>query len=102
MANAHRILVTGADGFVGSALCPVLNAAGYLTRRAIRRTPEKHPADQETTSVGDIDGSTDWARALSGVECVVHLAARTHVLREAAPDPLTAYQRINVDTTILS
>ena len=94
MANAHRILVTGADGFVGSALCPVLSAAGYFSRRAIRRTSETQASDQETTSVGDIDGSTDWTHALRGVKCVVHLAARTHVLREAAPDPLTGVRRL--------
>jgi len=99
MAGTQRILVTGANGFVGSALCPVLTAAGYFTLRAIRGTPEEQPVDQETTSVGDIDGSTDWTKALHGVECVVHLAARTHVLRDTAADPLTAYQRINVDGT---
>jgi len=99
MAGTLRILVTGADGFVGSALCPVLNAAGYFPRRAIRRTPETHGSHPETTPVGDIDGSTDWTQALRGVECVVHLAARTHVLNEAAPDPMNAYRRVNVEGT---
>jgi nucleoside-diphosphate-sugar epimerase len=99
MADKGRILVTGADGFVGSALCPVLNAAGYATRRAVRRVSENDQADEQTVSVGEIDGSMDWAGALQDVEVVVHLAARTHVLRETNPDPLAAYRHVNVEGT---
>ena len=99
MAGEHRILVTGASGFIGSALVPTLNAAGCATRRAVRRLPEQHPRDGETAAVGDVDGATDWAGALRGIETVVHLVARTHVLRETASDPLAACRRVNVDGT---
>jgi UDP-glucose 4-epimerase len=99
MAGEHRILVTGASGFIGSALVPALTAAGYAARRAVRRLPERQSPDGDTAAVGEIDGTTDWAEALRGVETVVHLAARTHVLRETASDALAAYRRINVDGT---
>lgn len=99
MAGEHHVLVTGASGFIGSALVPALNAAGYTTRRAVRRLPQRHSTDGETAAVGDIDGATDWAEALRGIETVVHLAARTHVLRETASDPLAAYRRGNVEGT---
>jgi nucleoside-diphosphate-sugar epimerase len=99
MAGRHRVLVTGASGFVGSALCAVLNAAGYETRCAVRRGAKQPQAQGETISVGEIDGATDWAEALRDIESVVHLAARTHVVRETAPDALAAYRRVNVEGT---
>jgi len=99
MAGEHRVLVTGASGFIGSALVPALNAAGFATRRAVRRASEQQSPDGDTLSVGEIDGATDWAAALHDVQTVVHLAARTHVLRETASDPLAAYQSVNVDGT---
>jgi nucleoside-diphosphate-sugar epimerase len=99
MAGERRILVTGASGFIGSALVPALNAAGYATRRAVRHAPEQRPPEAETLSVGDIDATTDWAEALHDIEIVVHLAARTHVLHETGSDPLAAYHRVNVEGT---
>jgi len=65
----------------------------------VRAAPRQYLSPDETVSVGEINGSTGWAAALRDVEYVIHLAARTHVLRETASDPLTAYRRINVDGT---
>jgi nucleoside-diphosphate-sugar epimerase len=93
-----RILVTGASGFVGSALCPLLEARGHAVRRAIRASGSL-PGAGETVSVGELSGETDWTGALAGVQCVVHLAARTHVLRERSLDPLAEYRRVNVEAT---
>jgi nucleoside-diphosphate-sugar epimerase len=50
--------------------------------------------------VGDIGPGTDWAAALEGVDAVVHLAARVHVLRERARDPLAAFRQTNVEGTL--
>ena len=93
------ILVTGADGFVGSALCPVLAAAGHSVRRAIRKALTGDSAFP-AIPVGDIGPDTDWTNALDGVQCVIHLAARTHVLHEVAgADSLAAYRSVNVAGT---
>lgn len=78
--------MTGATGFVGSTLCGVLRARGHSVVRAIRR-PVRAASDDDGYSdvvVGDIHGDTDWAEALFGVDAVVHLAARVHVMSDAA------------------
>lgn len=94
------ILVTGANGFVGRALCAALRDAG-LRVRGIVRSPAGNAAvcGCDEIIAGDICGELDWNRALSGIDSVVHLAGRAHVTRDSTPDPLAAYRRVNVDAT---
>jgi len=89
-------LVTGANGFIGRILCDALAASGRRVRKAVR-APD--PGSPDAVAIGDIGPATDWRAALEGVREVVHLAARTHVLRETAADPLAEYRRINVAGT---
>jgi nucleoside-diphosphate-sugar epimerase len=53
----------------------------------------------EEVVVGPIDGKTDWSEALAGVEVVIHLAARVHVMRDDATDPLDEFRKVNVAGT---
>jgi nucleoside-diphosphate-sugar epimerase len=92
----ETVLVTGANGYIGRALCGVLAASGRRVRKAVRMPV---PGLPDAVVVGDIGPDTDWRTALEGVSGVVHLAARTHVLRETATDPLAAYRKINVSGT---
>jgi nucleoside-diphosphate-sugar epimerase len=96
-ADAGAVLVTGAGGFVGGAFCAALAASSRRVRRAVRANP---PGASGAVAVGELGPATDWRPALEGVQCVVHLAARTHVLRETAADPLAEYRRVNVDGTL--
>jgi nucleoside-diphosphate-sugar epimerase len=96
MKSEAPILVTGANGFIGRALCEALAASGRKVRKALRAVG---PDDTNAIAVGNIGPGTDWDAALEGVGSVVHLAARTHVLRETAADPLAEYRRINVAAT---
>lgn len=96
MGSDNTVLVTGADGFVGRALCATLAASSRRVRRAVRAV---RPAAADAVATGDIGPDTDWRPALEGVDCVVHLAARTHVLRETAADPQAEYRRVNLDAT---
>lgn len=93
-----KFLVTGANGFVGKALCAELLRHGYSVRAAVR-TADKFAGDAEPVAVGDIDGATDWSEVLRDVEVVVHLAARVHVMRETDADPLAEFRRVNVEGT---
>lgn len=92
----ETVLVTGANGFIGRALCDVLAASGRRVRKAVRMPV---PGLPDAMAVGDIGANTDWRTALKGVSGVVHLAARTHVLRETGTDPLAEYRKINVSGT---
>lgn len=88
------ILVTGATGFVGKALCAELAARGRAARAASRK-----PVPGCFT-IGTIDENTDWSDALQGVNRVVHLAARVHVMNDQAADPLAEFRRANVAATL--
>jgi len=78
-----RVLVTGATGFVGRVLCDVLAQSGYLVRAALHGGRPVPASVAEKVLVGDICASTDWSAALHGVDQVIHLAARAHVLHDA-------------------
>jgi nucleoside-diphosphate-sugar epimerase len=98
-APRAAVLVTGASGFVGLRLCARFAAAGYAVRAAVRRESAALAAVAPGVSIvrtGDIGLNTDWQAALTGVNTVVHLAARAHVMHDSASDPLAEYRRTNV------
>lgn len=94
--NLHNVLVTGAGGFVGSALYDRLTCEGYMVLPVVRRTLGL-PAE---IVVEDINPSIDWSQALIGISTIVHLAARVHLMKDESDDPLAEFRRINVATTL--
>ena len=92
----QRVLVTGANGFIGAAICAHLLAKGWSVTGSVRSEGSILNPGVEPLVTGPIDGETDWAKALVGIDTVVHCAARVHVLRETATDPLAAFRRVNV------
>ncbi len=77
-----RVLVTGATGFIGRHLCAIAPAAGHVVRAAVRGTAAALAGVPEHVVVGDVGRSTEWRPALAGVDTVIHLAARVHVLHD--------------------
>jgi UDP-glucose 4-epimerase len=90
-----NILVTGANGFVGQALCSCLREEGFKAVPVLRRG-----SSAGAIAIGEIDATTRWQPHLAGIDVVVHLAARVHVLNDASSDPLRAYRTMNVDATL--
>ncbi len=94
-----RVLVTGATGFVGRALCQDLPRRGWQVSAAVRNQA-RLPEGCEPLFVRDIGPNTDWTEALEGVDAVAHLAARVHVMRERDRDPLASFRQTNVEGTL--
>ncbi|WP_417819575.1 UDP-glucose 4-epimerase family protein [Terasakiella sp.] len=93
-----NILVTGATGFVGQALCQHLLRNGHRVVATYRT--HKTDLNCDWLQISDMDGNTDWADKLTGIDVVIHLAARVHMMQEGASDPLATYRAINRDGTL--
>lgn len=89
-------LVTGASGFVGHALCTEMVKRGFPVRAALRSTAHFSLENCEVTTIPCIAAGADWANALSGVETVIHLAARVHVMHENSANPIDEFRKVNV------
>ena len=92
-----RVLVTGANGFVGRILCNHLAQAGCKVRAAIHHGPAARGlADAIETCPGlDLTNEKGWSEVLTGIDIVVHLAARAHIMHDDTDDPLAEYRRVN-------
>ena len=94
-----HILVTGATGFVGRALCAHLEQGGHEVHAAVR-TPVQDLRASRVLTIQALDPDADWTQALAGIDVVVHLAARVHVMHDNAADPAQAFRTANVDATV--
>lgn len=94
-----RILITGANGFVGRALRTEAMSLG-MGVRGITRTLCDLSTGVDNLVIRCIHGSTDWLGVLTDCDAVIHLAARVHVMQEVAADPLTEFRRVNVQGTL--
>ncbi|WP_164205444.1 NAD-dependent epimerase/dehydratase family protein [[Micrococcus luteus] ATCC 49442] len=93
-----RILVTGANGFLGQHVCERLLKDQHNVGASVRRQGTA-PVGTLEFVVGDLGKDVNWDDSLQNVDAVIHLAARVHVMDDQTSDPAAEYQRVNVDAT---
>ncbi len=91
-----RLLITGASGLVGSAVVEAalekdFDVLGQVREQKVDRVPSFN---------SEISLDTDWTKALEGVDCVVHCAARVHQMTESSISPIEAYREVNTFGTL--
>lgn len=92
-----KALVTGATGYLGRALCALLEREG-ITVHALCRSRIKSQTiagDHVKIFLGELDNKTMLGKALDGCEQVYHLAAVTKIWSKDQ----SIYHKINVDCT---
>ncbi|MGI9316193.1 MAG: NAD-dependent epimerase/dehydratase family protein [bacterium] len=94
-----NILITGASGFVGRALCKAPRTLDHKIRTVFRTHPGAK-FDFQYVLVNDINADTDWAEALEGINVVVHLAARAHIIGNNDPVSLDKINTTNTAGTL--
>jgi nucleoside-diphosphate-sugar epimerase len=98
-----KYLVTGANGFVGTALCAEFLRQGQAVSAVVRSSSQPSSGQLQGSmrmvEVDSIDSKTDWSTALVNVEVVIHLAARVHVMHDNSVDPLTEFRSVNTAGT---
>jgi len=95
-----RVLVTGANGFVGSALATELISRGYFVSELIRNKEHISNANVKTFYIPSLDGLVDLRASLIDVDVVIHLAARVHVMAKKNGNQHAEYVRLNVESTM--
>jgi nucleoside-diphosphate-sugar epimerase len=111
-----KVFLTGSTGFVGGALLGRLRSKLHEVKALVRKRADVLPNAVEQV-VGDLallvqevanqvehDAPQtvhgDLFLALSACDVVVHAAARAHIMRDEAVDPLTEYRTVNRDATL--
>ena len=96
-----KLLVTGATGFVGKNLVACLAAKEDIeVSAAVRSESSSLLPEVRIVKVGNLGADTDWSAALKNIQVVVHTAARVHVLKDSARDPLAEYRKVNVEGSL--
>lgn len=88
-----KILVTGATGFVGRHLVPHLMREGHQLVCAVSTL--KKNLDVPQLIIGKLEDYGDWTEALAGVDVIIHLAGRAHIMMETAKSPIEEYTKVN-------
>lgn len=97
---AQCVLVTGANGFVGSYVIDALIKAGYSVKAVVRKSWSNPPKGVELI-VADLSLPVDWSKALEGVTTIIHLAAIVHQMNKSLRMTLEEYRRINTGATLV-
>ncbi|ABY97284.1 SDR family oxidoreductase [Pseudomonas sp. SbB1] len=96
----RRVFLTGASGFVGSAVLHRLLADGMPTVATVRGSSLSLPPAVQAVPFDSFEEAGQWGEALRGCDTVIHCAARVHVMNDTEADPLSAFRKVNVQGTM--
>lgn len=101
MTSGRTVLVTGATGFVGSAVVTYLSEQPQTrVRRTMQRVENCEGIGPQDSLVVCISSRTDWSQALTGVSAVVHAAARAQSMEKTSGNLLDEIRETNVQGTL--
>lgn len=89
-----RLLITGYSGFVGSLLCKELKSTHQLYLLG------RKDSDCGVVFKSNIDANVSFSKALTYIDCVIHSAARVHVMNDTSTDPLAQFRAVNTHGTL--
>ena len=98
--GATTVAVTGASGFVGTAVVKALSEKGVNVRALSRTEPKDLPVGAQWFQSPDLDHRSAWGHLLAGCSVVIHCAARVHMMNDGASDPLSEFRRVNCVGTV--
>ncbi len=97
----NRFLVTGATGFIGRLLCTQLLVENWGVRGTILASEDQTTlvTGVEPAVIAPLDSGTQWLQALAGIDTIIHLAARVHIMNDPSSDPRVEFRRVNTEGT---
>jgi len=95
-----KTLITGATGFIGKALVEEGSRAGLIVSVAVRQKTDIFYDKIKQVVLGDFEKIPDFSLALKGIDCVVHLSGKAHIMDKKKASTLDDYRRINVELTL--
>ena len=93
-----KILITGANGFLGRTVSAELLVRGYDVVCAVRRPFVLDGA--RIIRIAALEEQTDWEECLDGIDCIIHTAARAHFFNDTGQDPYQDFHKMNVIATV--
>jgi len=94
------ILITGSTGFIGKALVLELMRHDYHVSIAVRKKTRLFSDKVKQYEVGDFEYNPDFSSCLDGIDCIVHLAGKAHVIDKTKSSILNEFRKINVELTL--
>jgi len=95
-----KVLVTGATGFIGKSLIPELIRQNFNTLIAVRQESKLFPDEVQEFVIEEGETSPDFSASLIGVDCVIHLAGKAHVIDKSKALALDEFRKVNVELTL--